>query len=65
MTGDEAIISYDTVNDQIQIDKHLELPATTTAGAQFNLADSSGVNPSTPGTGDLWWNGTNLYVKAR
>ena len=35
-------------------------PATTTS-ASLQLASSSGTNVSSPNSGDLWWNGTNLY----
>ena len=33
----------------------------TASTASLNLQPSSAVNPSTPNSGDLWWNGTNLY----
>lgn len=42
-------------------DAWLDIKAATTASAQINLSSSSGVNPSAPVNGDLWWNGTNLY----
>ena len=29
--------------------------------AEINLASSAGTNKTTPVSGDLWWNGTNLY----
>jgi hypothetical protein len=35
--------------------------APTTGRATINLAPSSAVNPNTPNSGDMWWNGTNLY----
>jgi len=33
----------------------------TTSLESFILQASAGVNPSTPTSGSLWWNGTNLY----
>lgn len=38
----------------------LNLGAATTSLSQIRLNSSAGVNVSSPGTGDLWWNGTNL-----
>ena len=35
-------------------------PATATR-SQFRLESSAGTNPTTPNSGDLWWNGTELY----
>jgi len=39
----------------------LSLGANTSTVAQLNLAASSAVDVSSPNTGDLWYNGTNLY----
>ena len=39
----------------------LSLGANTTSVAQLNFASSVGTDVSSPNTGDLWWNGTNLY----
>ena len=39
----------------------LVMSAATTSKAQINLATSTGVDVGTPSSGDLWWNGTNLY----
>ena len=39
----------------------LSLAAATTAKPQINLTTSSGTDVSSPASGDLWWNGTNLY----
>lgn len=39
----------------------LTLGANTTSVAQINLNPSSAVNVSAPTSGDMWWNGTNLY----
>ncbi|MBI2356688.1 hypothetical protein HYV12_01365, partial [Candidatus Dojkabacteria bacterium] len=39
----------------------LAIKAATTGSAQLNLVSSAGVDPSSPTSGDLWWNGTNLY----
>lgn len=38
----------------------VDIQAATTARAQLNLSTSSGVNPSSLFSGDLWWNGTAL-----
>ena len=42
-------------------DAWLDIKAATTGSAQLNLTTSGGTDPSTPVSGDLWWNGTNLY----
>lgn len=42
-------------------DALLDLAAATSVSASLNISNSSGVNPSSPGSGDLWWNGTSLY----
>ncbi len=42
-------------------DALIDIAAATTSLAQINLTSSSGVDPSSPVSGDLWWNGTNLY----
>ncbi len=39
----------------------LTLGANTTTVAQINLTPSSAVDVSAPASGDMWWNGTNLY----
>jgi hypothetical protein len=39
----------------------LSLGANTSSVAQLNFAASSAIDVSTPNTGDLWYNGTNLY----
>ncbi|MCD4811001.1 tail fiber domain-containing protein [bacterium] len=39
----------------------LHLAPTTTSRAQFRLETSAGTDPTTPNSGDLWWNGTELY----
>lgn len=38
----------------------LSIAANTSSAAQLSLLSSSGVNPTTPNDGDLWYNGTNL-----
>jgi hypothetical protein len=40
---------------------YLHLKAPTTGFAQIRLAASSAVDVASPNSGDLWWNGTNLY----
>lgn len=42
-------------------DSWLDILAATADSGQINLTTSAGVNPSSPVSGDLWWNGTNLY----
>ncbi len=37
------------------------IAAATTTLPQIRLNSSSGTNVSSPASGDLWWNGTNLY----
>ncbi|OFX17475.1 MAG: hypothetical protein A2033_12135 [Bacteroidetes bacterium GWA2_31_9] len=39
----------------------LDISASTTASASLRLRNSSGINPTTPNSGDLWWTGSNLY----
>lgn len=64
--GDEVVISYNTTSDQIEFSQpinpgQVSVTAATTSKAQLSLTSSVGVNPSAPGAGDLWYNGTNLY----
>jgi len=65
--GNEAVISYNTTNQAIEFSDEVNVladfiyAAADASGAQMNLVSSVGVNPSTPGNGDLWYNGTNLY----
>jgi len=39
----------------------LTLGANTTSVAQLNLNASAAVDVAAPASGDMWWNGTNLY----
>lgn len=39
----------------------LGIKAATTSYAQLNLTSSAGTDVASPVSGDLWWNGTNLY----
>lgn len=39
----------------------LGIRANTTTEASMRLVASAGVNVTTPVSGDMWWNGTNLY----
>lgn len=41
----------------------LNIAPATTAKPQIKLASSAGVNPTTPASGDLWWNGTSLNFR--
>ena len=42
---------------------YINAAAATTSQASLRLISSAGVNPSTPNSGDLWWNGTNLNFR--
>lgn len=39
----------------------LDITAATTSHASIHITNSVTVNPTTPNSGDLWWNGTNFY----
>ncbi|RMD77406.1 hypothetical protein D6810_01055, partial [Candidatus Dojkabacteria bacterium] len=39
----------------------IDIGSATSNNAQLRLRSSSGVNPSTPNNGDLWWNGNSLF----
>jgi len=39
-------------------------PAATTSHPSINLASSAGTDVTSPTSGDLWWNGTNLYFRS-
>ena len=39
----------------------LVLSAATASNAQLNLTSSGGTDVSSPSSGDIWWNGTQLY----
>lgn len=41
----------------------LHIGAATTSLAQLNLKTSAGTNPSAPGDGDLWYDGTNVKFR--
>jgi hypothetical protein len=41
----------------------LNIAGSTTSKASLRLISSSGTNPSSPNSGDLWWNGTNLNFR--
>ncbi len=40
---------------------YLNLAPSTTSQASLRLVSSAGTDPSSANSGDLWWNGTNLY----
>lgn len=42
---------------------YLNIAAATAAKPQIKLISSGAVNPTTPTSGDLWWNGTNLNFR--
>lgn len=64
---DSTTFSVDGASDRIGIGTAapdaawLDIAANTTAKSQLNLTTSAGTNVSAPNSGDLWWNGTNLY----
>lgn len=39
----------------------LDIAIATTTNPQIHLASSGGTDVTTPSSGDLWWNGTELY----
>lgn len=41
----------------------LHIGPSTTGSAHLRLETSAGANPSSPNSGDLWWNGTNLNFR--
>ena len=41
----------------------LTIGAATSSKPAISLVSSSGTNPSSPNSGDLWWNGTNLNFR--
>lgn len=42
----------------------LNVAAATTAQSSLRLVSSGGTNPSSPNSGDLWWNGTSLNFRS-
>lgn len=42
---------------------YFNVAAATAAKPQINLTSSGGVNPTTPTSGDIWWNGTALNFR--
>jgi hypothetical protein len=61
---DTSSVNFDTGNVGIGVatpGAFLGIKAATTSSAQINLTTSAGVDPSAPNSGDMWWNGTNLY----
>lgn len=41
-----------------------DFAAATSAAASIRVRSSAGTNPSSPNSGDLWWNATNLNFRA-
>jgi hypothetical protein len=41
----------------------IDIKAATTAISSIRIRSSTGVDVSSPNSGDLWWNGTNLYFR--
>jgi hypothetical protein len=66
-TGNLDVTGNTRVNGNLTIDtfsdfrKIATFSAATADQASLTLLPSSGVNPTTPESGNLWWNGTNLY----
>jgi hypothetical protein len=64
---DSTTLAVESDNDRVGIGTAapdaawLDIAAATTGKAQINLTTSGGTDVSAPGSGDLWWNGTNLY----
>ncbi len=61
---DNGITNFDTGRVGIGVSSPsawLAIRAATSSYASLNLASSAATNPSAPTSGDLWWNGTNLY----
>lgn len=56
-TGDINLNSIDGIN----LTGKLFADVATTAHSSLNIPSSSGTNVTSPTSGDLWWNGTNLY----
>lgn len=42
----------------------IDVAAATSAAASLRIRSSAGTNPSSPNSGDLWWNATNLNFRA-
>lgn len=42
----------------------VDVAAATSAAASIRVRSSSGTNPSSPNSGDLWWNATDLNFRA-
>ncbi len=42
----------------------LNVAVATTAQSSLRLVSSGGTNPSSPNSGDLWWNGTSLNFRS-
>lgn len=59
--GDPSYIWNAAYINYLNISKKANFPAATASLASINIATSGGTNPTTPSSGDLWWNGTNLY----
>jgi hypothetical protein len=63
---ESGLLNFNTATGRIGIgstaapDAWLDIAAATTSKAQLNLTSSVGVGPTSPVSGDLWWDGTNL-----
>ncbi|HRI05514.1 MAG TPA: hypothetical protein PLV59_01010 [Candidatus Dojkabacteria bacterium] len=61
---DNQITNFETGRVSIGVSNpsaFLAIKAATASRAQLNLVSSVGIDPTSPVSGDLWWNGTNLY----
>ncbi len=65
--GSSANLNWNIANNYLTIGSTagnsglLNLSPATTSRSSLNIASSTGTNVSSPASGDLWWNGTNLY----
>lgn len=68
LAQDNTNLYFDDTNNRLRIGTatntaFINIAPSTTAQASLRLITSAGVNPSTPNSGDIWWNGTNLYFR--
>jgi len=65
VSEDNMHLFWDNANDRLGIGTAsptalLHLDPATASRSQFRLESSAGTDPTTPNSGDLWWDGTNL-----
>ncbi len=54
-------LSIDGITQRSTFGGKVQTLAATTSDASINIADSVATDPTSPVTGDLWWNATNLW----